>query len=85
MGFARDHTRAFFGLLAPAGTPKEFTERVRKEIIAIASEPTFVQRHFVDRGLEPILNTPDEFRDYLVADRVRAQHIVKESGQFEQK
>ena len=39
MGFARDHTRAFFGMLAPAGTPKAITERVRKEIVAIASEP----------------------------------------------
>jgi tripartite-type tricarboxylate transporter receptor subunit TctC len=80
MGFARDHTRAFFGLLAPAGTPRAMTDRVRKEIVAIASDPTFVQRHFVDRGLEPILNTPEEFRDFLKSDSVRAQHIVKESG-----
>ncbi len=80
MGFARDHTRAFFGMLAPAGTPKAITDRVRKEIIAIASEPKFMQRHFVERGLEPVLNTPEEFRDYLVSDRVRSLHIVKESG-----
>jgi tripartite-type tricarboxylate transporter receptor subunit TctC len=82
IGFARDHTRAFFGMLAPAGTSKEFTERLRKEIVAIAKEPDFIKRHFVERGLEPILSTPDEFRDYLVADRARAQHIVKESGLF---
>ena len=80
MGFARDHTRAFFGMLAPAGTPKAITDRVRKEIIAIASEPKFMQRHFVERGLEPVLNTSEEFRDYLVSDRVRSLHIVKESG-----
>ncbi len=80
MGFARDHTRAFFGLLAPAGTPKTITDRLRQEIIAIANEPAFMQRHFVDRGLEPVLNTPEQFRDYLVSDRVRAQHIVNELG-----
>ena len=80
MGFARNHTRAFFGLLAPAGTLKAITDRVRREIVAIASEPEFVQRQFIDRGLEPVLNTPDEFRDHLVSDRVRAQHIVSESG-----
>jgi hypothetical protein len=39
-----------------------------------------MKRRLVDRGLEPVLDTPDEFRDYLVADRVRAQHIVKVSG-----
>jgi tripartite-type tricarboxylate transporter receptor subunit TctC len=82
IGFARDHTRAFFGMLAPAGTPKAFAERVREEIVAIAKEPNFIKRHFVERGLEPILSTPDEFREYLVADRVRALHIVKESGLF---
>ena len=80
MGFARDHTRAFFGLLAPAGTPKAITERVRKEIVAIASEPKFRQRHFFDRGLEPVLNMPAEFASYLESDRVRSAHIVKESG-----
>jgi tripartite-type tricarboxylate transporter receptor subunit TctC len=79
IGFARDHTRAFFGMVAPAGTPRDITERVRKEIIEIARDPTFVQRQFVDRGLEPVLNTPEEFRNYLASDRVRAQHIIKES------
>jgi tripartite-type tricarboxylate transporter receptor subunit TctC len=80
IGFDRDHTRAFFGLVAPAGTPKAITDRLRAEILAIANEPAFVQRHFIERGLEPVLNTPDAFRAYLDSDRVRAQHIVKESG-----
>jgi tripartite-type tricarboxylate transporter receptor subunit TctC len=39
-----------------------------------------VERQFVARGLEPVLNTPEEFRAYLDSDRVRAQHIIKESG-----
>jgi tripartite-type tricarboxylate transporter receptor subunit TctC len=80
IGFARDHTRAFFGMVAPAGTPRDITERIRKEIIEIARDPTFVERQFVARGLEPVLNTPEEFRAYLDSDRVRAQHIIKESG-----
>jgi tripartite-type tricarboxylate transporter receptor subunit TctC len=84
MGFARDHTRAFFGLLAPAGTPKAITERVRKEIVEIASDPTFRQRHFTDRGLEPVLNTPEQYAEYLVSDRVRSERIVRESGLFPQ-
>lgn len=85
MGFARDHTRAFFGLLAPAGTPKAITERIRKEILAIAQEPAFMQRHFTNRGLQPILNTPEQYRDYLASDRVRAQRIVQDSGLFPKK
>jgi tripartite-type tricarboxylate transporter receptor subunit TctC len=80
IGFSREHTRAFFGLLAPAGTPHPITERVRKEIIAVASDPSFRQRHFADRGLEPVLNTPAEFRAHLVADREKSRRIVEASG-----
>ena len=80
MGFARDHTRAFFGLLAPVGTPRAITERVRNEIIKIASNPGFREKQMINRGLEPVLNTGEQFRAYLVADRVRAEKIVDAAG-----
>jgi tripartite-type tricarboxylate transporter receptor subunit TctC len=80
LGFARDHTRAFFGLLAPAGTPRAITERVRGEIVRIASDPGFRKRQMLDRGLEPVLNTPEQFREHLAADRVRSHAIVKAAG-----
>jgi tripartite-type tricarboxylate transporter receptor subunit TctC len=80
MGFARDHTRAFFGLLAPAGTPRAITDRVRNEIIKAAGNPGFREKQMINRGLEPVLNTPEEFREYLAADRLRAQKIVKAAG-----
>jgi tripartite-type tricarboxylate transporter receptor subunit TctC len=80
IGFSREHTRAFFGLLAPAGTPRAITDRVRNEIVAITSDPAFRKRHFADRGLEPVLNTPEQFRDFLTADREKSKRIVDLSG-----
>jgi tripartite-type tricarboxylate transporter receptor subunit TctC len=80
IGFAREHTRAFFGMLAPAGTPRPIIDRVRKEIVEIASEPAFVKRQLVDRGLEGVLNTPEEFRDFLAADREKSRRIVEAAG-----
>ena len=44
MGFARDHTRAFFGMLAPAGTPKEITDRIRKADHRHRQRAEFMQR-----------------------------------------
>jgi tripartite-type tricarboxylate transporter receptor subunit TctC len=80
IGFSREHTRAYFGLHAPAGTPRAITDRVRQEIVEIAKDPTFTKRQFTDRGLEPILNTPEEFRDFLAADREKSRRIVELSG-----
>jgi len=81
IGFARDHTRAFFGLLAPAATPRPIVDKIRNEVVAIAGDPAFRNRHMVERALEPVLNTPEEFRQFLIDDRVRAAKIVKLSGQ----
>jgi tripartite-type tricarboxylate transporter receptor subunit TctC len=80
IGLARDHTRAFFGLLAPAGLPRPLVDKLRNAIVAAANEPTFRNRHLIERALEPVLNTPEEFRQFLIDDRVRAEKIVKASG-----
>jgi tripartite-type tricarboxylate transporter receptor subunit TctC len=80
IGLARDHTRAFFGLLAPAGIPRPLVDKLRNEIVAIASEASFRNRHMVERALEPVLNTPEQFRQFLIDDRVRSEKIVQASG-----
>jgi tripartite-type tricarboxylate transporter receptor subunit TctC len=80
IGLARDHTRAFFGLLAPAGLPRPLVDKLRNAIVAAANEPAFRNRHLIERALEPVLNTPEEFRQFLIDDRVRAEKIVKASG-----
>src|SRR5262245_37518623 len=73
LGFASDHTRAFFGLAAPAGTPRPLIDRLRAEIVRIVSDPAFQTRYMTERGLEPVVNTPEEFRAFLIADRARAE------------
>jgi tripartite-type tricarboxylate transporter receptor subunit TctC len=80
IGLARDHTRAFFGLLAPAGTPRPIIDKLRGEIVRVASEPSFRNRHMIERALEPVMNTPEEFRQFLIDDRVRAEKIAKAAG-----
>ena len=80
IGFARDHTRAFFGLVAPAGIARPIVDKLRGEIVRVASEPSFRNRHLIDRALEPVMNTPEEFRQFLIDDRVRAERIAKAAG-----
>jgi tripartite-type tricarboxylate transporter receptor subunit TctC len=77
IGFSRDHTRAFFGLLAPAGTPRPIVDRVREEVGRIVNEPAFLNRHLIERGLESAINTPEEFQQFMRDDRLRAERIVK--------
>jgi len=48
---------------------------------SLVRDPQFQARYMIERGLEPVANTPEEFRAFLVADRARAEWIVKEAGE----
>jgi tripartite-type tricarboxylate transporter receptor subunit TctC len=73
-------SRSYFGLLAPARTPKPIVARLQAEVARIAGEGGFRNRNFVERGLEPVASTPDEFARYIREDRAIAEQIVKEAG-----
>jgi tripartite-type tricarboxylate transporter receptor subunit TctC len=72
--------RSYFGLLAPARTPKPIVARLQAEVARIVNEPGFRQRNLIERGLEPVASTPEEFARFIRDDRVLAEQIVKEAG-----
>jgi tripartite-type tricarboxylate transporter receptor subunit TctC len=80
LGYKGPLTRSYFALYAPAGTPREMLTKVAADVRAIAGEPEFRDKHFIQRGLEPVLNTPDEFAAFLKQDRLNAKKVVDEAG-----
>jgi len=66
--------------VAPAGTPKTIVNKIREDVARIGNEPGFRKKQFIDRALEPILDTPEEFARFLVADRVTSGRVVTEAG-----
>jgi len=80
LGYKKPLTRSFFGIVAPAGTPKPIVEKLSKEINRINKLPEFRDKHLVQLGLEPIADTPAQFAKFLTADRAESARIVKESG-----
>ncbi|MEA3025839.1 MAG: hypothetical protein QOF91_1124 [Alphaproteobacteria bacterium] len=73
-------SRSYFGLVAPPGTPKPIAARLQAEIARIASQPDFLKRNFIERGLDPVTSTPAEFARFIEQDRALAAQIVKEAG-----
>ena len=51
---------AWFGFLAPRGTPQPVIDRLNREIVAAVADPA-VRARFTDFGAEPITSTPEEF------------------------
>jgi tripartite-type tricarboxylate transporter receptor subunit TctC len=69
----------WYGVAAPAGTPREIIARLNAEILRMLATPDFRQRMEVDAA-EPIGGTPEQFGDYIRSEIVKYAKVVKESG-----
>jgi tripartite-type tricarboxylate transporter receptor subunit TctC len=79
-GYDGPPSRGWYGLFAPAGTPRPIVDRIAKEVAAIVADPDFAQKQLKDRSLVGSTNTPDEFAQEIVADRKVAERVVKQAG-----
>lgn len=80
LGYKGSLTRVYFGIVAPAGTPKDIVHKLRDELARIGADPQFRQTNLIDRALEPVYDTPEQFAEFLKKDRAVSERLVKESG-----
>ena len=82
VGYTKHIAPTFFGIFAPAGTPKPIVDKLYKAIAAIGAKPEFQQKFLLSRGLTPVFSPPDQFAKELVGDRAEGLDVVKESGLY---
>jgi len=69
----------WFGVLAPAGTPREIVARLNAEMVKIIASPEFRKR-MDDIGAEPVGNTPEQMAAQIRDDTERFARLVKAAG-----
>lgn len=69
----------WFGVLAPARTPKAVIARLNTEIVKAVQSPD-VQNRFTGQGLDPATSTVDEFAALIKSDIARWAKVVKQAG-----
>jgi tripartite-type tricarboxylate transporter receptor subunit TctC len=75
-GFAID---TWWGLVAPAGTPRETVQRLNQAFVAALQSPEAKTR-FAQLMAEPVTTTPDEFGGFMRAELAKYEGVVKASG-----
>ena len=75
-GFAID---TWWGLVAPAGTPKETITRLNQAFVAALNAPATKSR-FATLLAEPAPSTPEEFGALMQKERAKYEKLVKMSG-----
>lgn len=70
---------SWYGLLAPAKTPKPIIDRLQKEVAAVLATPE-VRERYLKGGFEPVGNKPEEFAQQIKADLSRWKKVVNDAN-----
>lgn len=69
----------WYGVLAPARTPRNRIERLHREIAAVLRQPDTIKRFSAD-GAEAVGSTPAQFRAHLEAEIRTWTQVVRSAG-----
>jgi tripartite-type tricarboxylate transporter receptor subunit TctC len=66
----------WFGVLAPAGTPKEIIDKLSTEIARILALPD-IKENLVGQGMDPYISSPEQFAALIKADMSKFAGVIK--------
>src|SRR4029079_13576797 len=76
-GYKGPPSRSWYGIFAPAGTPKAIVDKVSKDIGAIMNTPALPERQPTARSLVPAANTPEQLAEDIKRERLTAEKVVR--------
>jgi tripartite-type tricarboxylate transporter receptor subunit TctC len=78
-GMKNFEASSWFGLLAPAKTPKAIVNQIRNEVAKALNSPA-VKEKLLAQGAEPSGMPPEQFAAFIASEHVKWAKVVKDSG-----
>jgi tripartite-type tricarboxylate transporter receptor subunit TctC len=72
-------SRTWFGLLAPAGVPKDILGKIHRETVRTLNDPK-VKESLVNRGMEVVGSTSEAFAEFLKQESEASARLIKSAG-----
>ncbi len=69
----------WFGLFAPAGTPKPVVQKLNQSVMAVMSQPK-IRKSMMERGSDPASGSADDFAAFLRVDQAKWAKLIKENN-----
>lgn len=79
MGVAGYEVWSWFGLLAPAATPKPIVDKLNTSIVDIIKQPD-VQAKIIELGAVPVPESSTEFGAFIAAETLKWAKVIKEAN-----
>ncbi len=78
-GYAGYEVGSWFGIAAPAGTPREVVMKLNQALVAAVASADLRDR-LLSQGAEPLANSPEEFGNVLRDEIARWAKVAKSAG-----
>jgi tripartite-type tricarboxylate transporter receptor subunit TctC len=78
-GFKDYAIATWFGLLGPANMPADLVGRIQRDTARMFNVPATKDK-LTGMGVELVLNSPEQFRDYLKGEVARYAKVIKDAG-----
>jgi len=69
----------WYGILAPAGTPREIVTRLNAELTKIVATPDTKEK-MQTAGFEPMTSSPEKFAEFIKTEIVRWGKVIKDAN-----
>jgi len=69
----------WYGMLAPARTPKEIVTRLHAEATRVLQQPE-IKARFAGDGADPVGSSPEEFARYIQSELTKWAKVAREAG-----
>jgi len=79
-GYPDIDPRSWYGLFAPAGTPRAIIEKIQRDVTAVLLEPAFKARHVDALGYTGVGSTPAAFSEFIRQDLGYKENLIKVTG-----
>jgi tripartite-type tricarboxylate transporter receptor subunit TctC len=79
LGFPGFDATAWFGLMAPAGTPRPIVDKLHDEAVKILAQPD-VRTRLESMGLQLVGNTPEQFTGLVKNELPMWGRVLKDAG-----
>ena len=78
-GVPKFETATWYGLLAPAATPRDIVMKINQAVNTIVRTPE-INKRLAQLGSDPVIETPEYFANFLKSEIERWAPVVKASG-----
>ena len=78
-GLAGVESYGWYGLFAPAKTPKDVVARINESVLGFMKTPEF-QKVLADAGSEYVGDTPENFAAFVKSESAKWERVAKETG-----